>query len=46
MRLLSKPRFARTAMAIFDRMDDATNTVNAVLASGVLPTSIELIDDS
>lgn len=44
VRLLSKPRFARTAMAIFDRMDDATNTVNAVLASGVLPTSIELLD--
>jgi glycolate oxidase len=46
VRLLSKPRYARTAMAIFDRMDDATNTVNAVLASGVLPTSIELIDDT
>ena len=45
LRLLSKPRFARTAMAIFDRMDDATNTVNAVLASGVLPTAIELLDD-
>jgi glycolate oxidase len=46
VRLLSKPRYARTAMAIYDRMDDATNTVNAVLASGVLPTSIELIDDT
>jgi glycolate oxidase len=45
LRLLSKPRFARTAMAIYDRMDDATNTVNAVLATGVVPTSIELIDD-
>ena len=45
LRLINKPRFARTAMAIFDRMDDATATVNAVLASGVLPTSIELIDD-
>lgn len=44
VRLLSKPRFARTAMAIYDSMDDATNTVNAVLASGVLPTSIELLD--
>jgi glycolate oxidase len=45
VRLLSRPRFARTAMAVFDRMDDATQTVNDVLASGVLPTSIELIDD-
>jgi glycolate oxidase len=45
VRLLSKPKYARTAMAVFDRMDDATQTVNDVLASGVLPTSIELIDD-
>jgi glycolate oxidase len=45
LRLLGKPAFAKTAMAIFDRIDDATAAVNAVLASGVLPTSIELIDD-
>ena len=45
LRLLSKPRFARTAMAIFARIDDACEATNAVLASGVLPTSIELIDD-
>jgi glycolate oxidase len=45
VRLISKPRFARTATAVFDRLDDATQAVNAVLASGVLPTSIELIDD-
>jgi glycolate oxidase len=46
LRLVSKPRYARTAMAIFDRLDDATETVNAVLAAGVLPVSIELIDDT
>lgn len=45
VRLINKPAHARTAMAIFARLDDATAAVNAVLASGVLPTSIELIDD-
>jgi glycolate oxidase len=45
LRLLGKPAFAQTALAVFDRIDDATAAVNAVLASGVLPTSIELIDD-
>ncbi len=45
LRLLSKPRFARTAMAMFERIDDACQATNAVLAAGVLPTSIELIDD-
>jgi glycolate oxidase len=45
LRLIGKPAHARTAMAFFDRLDDATEAVNAVLASGVLPTSIEFIDD-
>jgi glycolate oxidase len=45
LRLIGKPAHARTAMAIFNRLDDATEAVNAVLASGILPTSIELIDD-
>jgi glycolate oxidase len=45
LKLIGKPAHARTAMAIFDKLDDATEAVNAVLASGILPTSIELIDD-
>lgn len=45
LRLINKPRHARTATAFFERLDDATEAVNAVLASGVLPTAIELIDD-
>jgi glycolate oxidase len=44
LKLLAKPKFARTALAVFDRLDDAANTVNAVLQSGILPASIELID--
>jgi glycolate oxidase len=45
LKLLAKPRFARTALAVFDRIDDAAEAVNAVMQSGLLPTSIELLDN-
>jgi glycolate oxidase len=45
LKLLAKPKFARTALAVFDRIDDAAQTVNAVLQSGLLPTAIELLDN-
>jgi glycolate oxidase len=45
LKLLAKPKFARTALAVFDRIDDAAQAVNAVMQSGVLPTAIELLDN-
>jgi glycolate oxidase len=45
LKLLGKPKFARTALAVFDRIDDAAQAVNAVMQSGLLPTSAELLDN-
>ena len=45
LRLLPKPKFSRTATATFDRIDDAAQTVTAVMAEGLLPTAIELLDN-
>jgi glycolate oxidase len=45
LKLLAKPKFARTALAVFDRIDDAAQAVNAVMQSGLLPTSAELLDN-
>jgi glycolate oxidase len=45
LKLLAKPRFASTALAVFDRIDDAAQAVNAVMQSGLVPTAIELIDN-
>jgi glycolate oxidase len=45
LRLLSKPRFARAATAAFDRIEDAADATTAVVASGVLPSAIELVDN-
>jgi glycolate oxidase len=44
LKLLPKPRFARAALAVFDRIDDAARTVTAVMARGIVPTAIELLD--
>ena len=45
LRLLPKPKFSRTAFASFARIDDAAQTVTAVMAAGLIPTSIELLDN-
>jgi glycolate oxidase len=44
LRLLAKPAITRTALAVFDRIEDAASAVTAVLGAGVLPTAIEMID--
>ena len=45
LKLLSKPKFSRTALAVYDRIEDAAKTVNDVMRSGIVPTAIELIDN-
>jgi glycolate oxidase len=44
LRLLPKPRFSKTATAAFARIEDAAQSVIAIMSSGPLPTSIELMD--
>jgi glycolate dehydrogenase FAD-linked subunit len=45
LKLLAKPKYARAALAVFDRIDDAARTATAVMASGVLPAAIEIVDN-
>ena len=44
LRLVARPRFARTVLAEFDSLDDAALAVNAVLAEGIVPASLEIMD--
>ncbi len=44
LNLLPKPKFARTAMAVYPELDGASVTVNNVLLAGVLPATMELMD--
>lgn len=46
VRLVLKPRAVRTALAIFPRLADASQTVTRVLAAGVVPTTLELLDQT
>jgi glycolate oxidase len=44
LRLIPKPRYVATASAAYAWIADAARTVNAIMASGLVPTSIELLD--
>jgi glycolate oxidase subunit GlcD len=45
LRLLPLPAARRTAMAIFQSLDDACATVERIMAAGVVPAALELMDD-
>jgi glycolate oxidase subunit GlcD len=44
--LIARPAARRTTLAYFARLDDACATVEAIMASGVLPAGLELMDDT
>lgn len=46
LRLVAKPRFVQTARAEFPSLADASCTVNAILSSGIVPVTLELMDET
>jgi len=44
VRLSAVPERVRTALAIFDRMDDAARTVSALIGRGIVPAALEMMD--
>lgn len=46
LRLVAKPQYVRTAVAIFDEIGDASRTVNAILQAGIVPATLELMDNT
>jgi glycolate oxidase len=46
LRLISKPEYVRTALAEYSLLDDASRTVNAILTAGIVPCTLELMDDT
>ncbi|MWV62010.1 FAD-binding protein [Helicobacter saguini] len=45
LKLLSKPRLAKSAMGIFDTIENAMNAVYKTMASGVTPVAMEFLDN-
>lgn len=44
VRIRRLPRAARTAMALFDRVDDASEAVTAIIGAGIVPSALEMMD--
>ncbi len=46
LKLITRPAFVRTALAEFPSLDDASRTVNAILSAGIVPATLELMDET
>ena len=44
VRLMRQPESTRTLLAVFDVVDDASNCVSSIIASGILPSALEMMD--
>ncbi|HML35449.1 FAD-binding oxidoreductase [Sporomusa sphaeroides] len=45
LRLVPLPAVKKTMMAIYDRLEDAARTVSVTMAAGIIPTTLELMDN-
>ncbi|MGI0439173.1 FAD-linked oxidase C-terminal domain-containing protein [Helicobacter himalayensis] len=45
LKLIAKPKFKRSAMGIFDSINDAMNAVYKSMASGLTPVAMEFLDN-
>ena len=46
LRLTTKPQHVRTALAEFPALEDASRTVNAILRTGIVPATLEMMDET
>jgi len=44
LRLIPKPKAKRTMVATYDRMDQAAETVSAIIAAQIIPCTLEFLD--
>ncbi|HXH84848.1 MAG TPA: FAD-linked oxidase C-terminal domain-containing protein [Candidatus Tectomicrobia bacterium] len=44
VRILRKPQAVRTVLAVFERIEDASAAVSAIIARGLVPAAVEMID--
>jgi glycolate oxidase len=44
VRILPKPQAVKTVLAVFDRVDAASAAVSAIIARGLVPAAVEMID--
>src|SRR5467141_2633910 len=44
VRILKKPQAVKTVLAVFDQVDQASEAVSAIMARGLVPAAMEMID--
>jgi len=44
VRLTRNPQGWRTMLAIYDSVDDATNSISAIIGAGIIPAALEMMD--
>ncbi|MDA7978167.1 MAG: FAD-binding protein [Pirellulales bacterium] len=44
VRLTKDPQGYRTLLGIFDSVDDATNSISGIIAAGIVPAALEMMD--
>lgn len=44
VRLMRKPEAVKTLLAVFEDIDDASHTVSEIIAQGIVPAAIEMMD--
>jgi glycolate oxidase len=44
VRIMKKPQAVKTVLAVFDHMDRASEAVSAIIARGLVPAAVEMID--
>ncbi len=45
LRLIPKPEAKKTMMIVYERLDDAAKTVTLIIKQGIIPVTLELMDD-
>ncbi len=45
VRLMPRPEAVKTFLAVFKTVDDATSTISAIIARGVIPAALEMMDN-
>jgi glycolate oxidase len=44
VRIMRKPQAVKTVLAVFDRVNDASAAVSSIIARGLVPAAVEMID--
>jgi glycolate oxidase len=44
VRIMKKPQAVKTVLAVFDQVDHASTAVSAIIARGLVPAAVEMID--